>query len=474
MYPKVQNQLRILKEKDKGIKKHIYIIGAGIAGLIAGYELKKLGHKVTLLEASHRVGGRIFTYRFGNAKDAPYGELGAMRFPLSHEYTLHYIHEFQLNEKMKPFIDVLENENSFLSIKQNALTIKDFLDPNFINNQRIHILKGIISTFVPEEIAKLINAIDTQDIDLLQKKDYPVFIKVMEEFAQTLGRKNPSINSILKTLIKTLSNKFFYIERGMDQLPLKIADQLSSHILYNTEVCQISNLNNKAEITILQGDKYETLSCDYLICTLPFSSMRNMSLKNFSSKKLEAIHQLKYINACKILLLCKRRFWESNYNIRGGVSITDGIVRKIYYPSTPDGPGVLLNYTAGNNASHLSNLTHDKRIALAQKTLGLFHKEIYESGMILDSTSIAWDKYKWSKGGFSFMWSDYDSVFGKAKGPQATEINPKSNFLFQLYKSTIQPEGRIFFAGEHCSTFQGWIQGAIISALECAQAIVSH
>ena len=48
--------------------KHIVIVGAGMAGLTAGLMLKQPGHRVTLLEAQNRIGGRILTHRGSPAR----------------------------------------------------------------------------------------------------------------------------------------------------------------------------------------------------------------------------------------------------------------------------------------------------------------------------------------------------------------------------------------------------------------------
>jgi monoamine oxidase len=78
--------------------RHVVIVGAGMAGLTAGMLLKEAGHKVTILEARNRLGGRIYTYR-GFAGQM-YGEFGAMRFPRQHPLGQHLIHErFRLPTK---------------------------------------------------------------------------------------------------------------------------------------------------------------------------------------------------------------------------------------------------------------------------------------------------------------------------------------------------------------------------------------
>jgi len=81
---------RVSAVTASGAPKKIIIIGAGMAGLSAGYELTQLGHDVTILEARSRPGGRVHTLR-EPFDDGLYAEEGAARIPDNHDLTLKYV-----------------------------------------------------------------------------------------------------------------------------------------------------------------------------------------------------------------------------------------------------------------------------------------------------------------------------------------------------------------------------------------------
>ena len=80
--------------------KRVIIIGAGLAGLSAAYELTQAGHDVTVLEARTRPGGRVHTLR-DHFADGLYAEAGATRIPNHHHFTLRYVELFGLT--LDPF-----------------------------------------------------------------------------------------------------------------------------------------------------------------------------------------------------------------------------------------------------------------------------------------------------------------------------------------------------------------------------------
>src|SRR5205823_8285024 len=84
----------------RGARKRVLILGAGLAGVAAGYELSRAGHDVTILEAQLRPGGRVHTLR-EPFSDGMHAEAGAGRIPSTHAITLRYVKEFGLT--LDPF-----------------------------------------------------------------------------------------------------------------------------------------------------------------------------------------------------------------------------------------------------------------------------------------------------------------------------------------------------------------------------------
>src|SRR5579864_1782013 len=86
--------------QQQGRPLRVTILGAGLAGLSAGWELKRAGHNVTILEAQTHPGGRVHTIREGLSDDM-YAEAGAGRIPNTHKITLEWVNHFGL--QLEPF-----------------------------------------------------------------------------------------------------------------------------------------------------------------------------------------------------------------------------------------------------------------------------------------------------------------------------------------------------------------------------------
>ena len=86
--------------QGRGKSKGVVILGAGLAGLAAGWELRNAGHEVIILEAQLHPGGRVHTIREGLSDDL-YAEAGAGRIPNTHSITREWVNHFGL--ELEPF-----------------------------------------------------------------------------------------------------------------------------------------------------------------------------------------------------------------------------------------------------------------------------------------------------------------------------------------------------------------------------------
>lgn len=110
------------KLTGKHPSKSVIIVGAGIAGLVAAYELKRAGHSVTILEARDRIGGRVFTVR-APFSDEHFAEAGAARIPTDHDLTIGYAEHFEL--KLDPFYP---QSGSFVDLTDGTRSVIPNLD----------------------------------------------------------------------------------------------------------------------------------------------------------------------------------------------------------------------------------------------------------------------------------------------------------------------------------------------------------
>ena len=102
----------------------ILILGAGMSGLVLGYELGRLGYDYRILEARDRVGGLAWTVRRGTEHteiggerqvctfdDGLYVNVGAWRIPFTHTGVLDYCRE--LNVPVELFVNEAEGAYFF-------------------------------------------------------------------------------------------------------------------------------------------------------------------------------------------------------------------------------------------------------------------------------------------------------------------------------------------------------------------------
>jgi monoamine oxidase len=463
-----------------GDGKRVIILGAGLAGMTAAYELSKLGYDTPIIEARDFAGGRCQTARRGFTLTEITGETqrcmfdegqflnhGPWRIPYHHRSTLHYTKEFNV-----PLM-IMVNENDAAWVMYE--NIEGPLAGRRIRQKEV---KADMRGYTAELLAK---AVDQGQLELeLSEEDKERLVAYLvhegylssEDMAYrgTTGRgyredpgagMNPGVPSDPHDFSALLTSRMGHIFRsvnsytqqstmfepvgGMDQIAKGFERAVGRMIHYGQEVKEIRQ--NGEGVTVAVEDKRtgETreIEGDYCICTIPLSVLQQIPA-DFSGEFQQAMRQVSYTPTGKVGLQFARRFWEEDDFIYGGHTITD-FVGNITYPSYgwQGQKGVVQGYyRSGQVSIEVSAMSPQERIqyALEQgaKVHGDAYMEEFENGF-----SAFWHLIEYNLGGWA-SWS----------GDARREAYPILN----------EPDGRIYLAGEHLSYLTGWMAGAIESA----------
>ncbi|GIL15259.1 MAG: amine oxidase [Chloroflexota bacterium] len=446
--------------------KKIIIVGAGMAGLPAAYELKRAGHAVTILEAQNRVGGRLQTYREPFTHGL-YAEAGGMRLPASHALTMAYVEKFKLNTA--PF--TMGNPNCYVFINGKKMRLSEFRhDPSALGfqvnenergkttaelwNQALEPIEKKLAQAGERAWDEILREYDNDSLrEFLEKRGWSEgAIEMFGLFQGYEGRQNASFIDIIRPEIGGSFQNLVEIEGGADNLPNAFLPTLQANIRFGAQVIALDQSPDGVTVHFKTRAGRFSETGDYAILTLPFPVMRHIEvLKPFSTTKQRAIRQVHYDASTKVLLQTRRRFWEEDEGIFGAGTVTDLAIRNLYYPDhgKETGRGVLLaSYTWAEDAQRWGSLSPQDRIEQAIEDVAKIHPQILTEFEV----------------GASKVWHDDEFAGG------AFALFEPGQFT-RLYDAICQNEGRFYFAGEHASVYHRWIQGAIESGLRVANEI---
>lgn len=444
--------------------RRVIVIGAGMAGLVAAEVLLRAGYDPLLLEARGRVGGRVETLR---APFAPglYAEAGAMRLPRAHALTMAYLDKFNLPRE--PF--TMGNRNGFYHFGGTRCRIAEAqADPDCLGfpvaDHERGVLPGQRFKAAIAPIAERLDEGESWERIIAEYDQYSTreFLEAqgwsagaIEQFGLVENQESRLNMAFIEVLLHEIGHSFadmYQIPGGTDLLPRAFLPTLAPHIRYGAALVALEHSPEGVTAHCENAAGRFSASGDYAILTLPFAALRHVEVTpRFSPGKHRAIRQLNYDASAKVFLQCRRRFWEEDDGIVGGSSHTDLAVRNVYYPEHGRelGRGVLVaSYTWAQDAERWGSLEPGERIAQALEDVACIHPQVLAEFEV--GASKVWHSDPYAGGAFALF-------------------EPGQKTL--LHEQIIAPEGRVYFAGEHCSLMHRWIQGAIESGLRAAMAI---
>jgi monoamine oxidase len=463
----------------------VLVLGAGMAGMAAAYELRNAGYKVQVLEYNARAGGRNWSLRGGDR----YTELGGAtqecrfegdlyinpgpwRIPYHHRGMLDYCKK--LGVPLEAFVQV--NYNAYLH-SSRAFGGKP---------QRYREIKADYQGHVAELLAKATRQ-DALDASV-SKEDQEKLLESLRSWgaldksfayvasdsvsdrrgfkkapggglsARPVPSEPVSLSDILTSNLWQgipngdafdMQTALFQPVGGMGRIGEAFGRELGPLIRYNAKVIDIHQDPHGVTATYEDGARPGTrlrATADWCVCTIPLSILAQIPM-NVGAAMAAAISAVPYASAVKVGLQFKRRFWEEDEHIYGGVTYTDLPITNIGYPSTgyhSGGKGVLLGaYIWGPDAMEFTAMAPQERVQKAVEYGSQIHPQYsheFDNGI-----AVAWHRAPFTMGCFG-MWS--------------------RDARAKHYDDLCQIDERIVLAGEHASFIGGWQEGAVTSALD--------
>ena len=465
-----------------GTGKRVVILGAGVGGMTAAYELSKLGYQCQVIEARGFAGGRCQTARAGFSltelggetqhctfDDGQYINHGPWRIPFNHQSTLHYTREFGVP------LEVMVNDNdaSYVLFEGGSgpLAGKPVRKAEVAADMRGHTAELLAKAVRGNRLDMPLSAEDREMFMSYLVREGSLSPKDLsysgadgrgyDLWPGALTDPGPGKSSTPFPMADVLHSKAWRTLRsvagftqqrtmfqpvgGMDRIASGFAARVGHMIQYGTVVERIGQDNVGVEVSWVDAaGQRGTTKADYCVCTIPLSVLRHIEAALPDATK-QAMSAVAYQPVGKIGLQMKRRFWEEDHFIYGGHVYTDN--EDIGSISLPSGnwqgaKGTVLGYYQFDAAAiKVSAMAPAERAefatAFGQKVFPQYRENIEAS------FSVAWHRVQHSMGG----WAEWDEEGRRT-----------------AYPVLCQPAGRIYLAGEHLSYLTGWQAGAIESA----------
>ena len=438
----------------------VLVLGAGLAGLAAAYELDKAGFDVKVLEARSRPGGRVRTYRDPFA-DGLYAEMGAEYVDGSDALCHQYCKEFGLKVMTAKLYDGLFVRGQRIgmeALKKGEVDLPyEGTERGRLFGQEMQYTKELVQKIadpqnLPPEILKLDNL---SVLELLLDQGAPQDIVTLYGYLNaTESTARPHEMSALGMVKSHASAGFFNedvdegrILGGNDQLPKAFARRLADKILYRRPVQKIEHGREGAVVWFNEEGRRRSISSPWLVIALPFKVLRDLEITpSFSPEKMKVIRTLSYGQVMKVAMQYKRRFWNNPGSL-GQRVFTDTKLRRVYDMSIdqPGPRGILMSFTSGADAEKLGLLSEQDRLraALEETTKAWPEAPDFWEGAAVKY----WNEDRWIRGSYSFLGVGQKDFRSIAR----------------------QPEGPVYFAGEHTETAS--MNGAITSGVRAAELI---
>ncbi|HEX9937201.1 MAG TPA: NAD(P)/FAD-dependent oxidoreductase [Longimicrobium sp.] len=442
----------------------VVVAGAGLAGLVAAYELVRRGHQVTVLEARDRPGGRVHTLRDG-WDDGLHAEAGAVFVPGDHFHTVGYARE--LGVPLVP-VPVRRGGGERYFVRGRAVTVAPgrraewplALRPDEAGRAPGALLARYLDPLLerlgdprhpawPGEAALALDGMSLAELLRSQGASGAavelVRLGYLDEWGD--GVERCSALFLLRDRALRGQGEIHRVEGGTDRLPHAFAARLGARIRYGAAVRAIEHAAGGVRVAYERGGVPQAAAGDYVVCALPFPVLRTVRVSpELSPGKRRAVDGLRTTSVTRVYLQMRERCWDA-----AGAAVPTDLPIMHAVDATAGQPGrrgILEAFITGPSARRVAGMDAEARVRFALEQARRVHAgaaRAFEHG-----ASVCWDADPWALGDYAWF-------------------APGEMRAFLPHLAT--PEGRIHFAGDHTSAWPGWMQGALASGIRAADEV---
>lgn len=447
----------------------VVIVGAGIAGLTAGYRLAQQQVPVRIYEAQSRVGGRMFSLR-DHFADRQVVELGGELIDTGHT------HIRALCDELGVVLDDLSQEDAgidtelwwFGGARRGEVEVIEAFRPLAA---RIEAALGTIGGDGSVTYSEANGGESLDRTSIAQWLDNEGvsgwFRKLLDvayttEYGLEIDRQS-ALNFLMMIdpnpdpfAIFGESDERFHAHEGNDRVPAELAKRLEGSIETGMVLEAVSErLDGSFRCSFRRGASSVEVDAPHLVLAIPFTLLRQVKLDvELPAVKKKAIAELGYGTNAKLMVGFSHRVWRLQHHSNGSV------VAELPFQTTwetsrhQDGAaGVLTNFTGGDHGVALGKGTAAEQAAALVADLERVYPGIAARRPGMAETRFHWPSHPWTRGSYaSYLVGQWSAICG-AEGERVR---------------------RLHFAGEHCSLdAQGFMEGGCETGETAAREILA-